>query len=55
MLYPIKVVDIELSIPVSTIVDLQRYKGLQALVRLHGTPVGFINVPISGGQLPRMY
>lgn len=47
MLYPIKVVDIELSRPISTIEGLDRYMGLKGLVRLHGVPIGYINAPIT--------
>ncbi len=49
MLYPIKVADIELSKPVTTFTGLNNYMGLQGLVRLHGTPIGYINAPVSNG------
>ncbi|MBE9127582.1 MULTISPECIES: glycosyltransferase family 2 protein [unclassified Coleofasciculus] len=49
MLYPIKVVDIELSRPITTIEGLDGYMGLQGLVRLHGVPVGYVKAPITNG------
>ncbi|NET30814.1 MAG: glycosyltransferase [Cyanothece sp. SIO1E1] len=50
MLYPIKVVDIELSQPIPTLEGLEKYMGLQGLVRLHGVPLGYIKAPISLGH-----
>lgn len=49
MLYPIKVVDLELSRSISTIEELKDYKGLRGLVRLHGVPLGYIDAPVSEG------
>lgn len=49
MLYPIKVVDIELSRPLATIEGLDGYMGLQGLVRLHGEPIGYVKAPITAG------
>lgn len=51
MLYPIKVVDIEISTPVYTITGLEKYMGLQALVRFHGNPLGYLQVPIISGEV----
>src|SRR6476620_9651721 len=51
MLHPIKVVDIELSSPISTISGLTGYLGLLGLVRLHGAPIGYINVPVTTGEV----
>ncbi len=51
MLYPIKVVDIELSRPLTSIENLDGYMGLQGLVRLHGTPIGYVKVPVSAGRV----
>ncbi|HSU49435.1 MAG TPA: glycosyltransferase, partial [Segetibacter sp.] len=51
MLHPIKVVDIELSRPISTISGLTGYLGLLGLVRLHGAPIGYINVPVTAGEV----
>jgi glycosyltransferase involved in cell wall biosynthesis len=50
MLYPIKVVDIELSRPIPTIEGLDGYMGLKGLVRLHGVPIGYVNAPITLGR-----
>ena len=50
MLYPIKVVDIELSHTIPTFEGLENYMGLQGLVRLHGVPLGYIKAPISLGH-----
>ncbi len=50
MLYPIKVVDIELSQPIPTFEGLETYMGLQGLVRLHGVPLGYVKAPISLGR-----
>ena len=64
MLYPIKVVDIELaqssrrnlfrrnfelSRPLATINNLDGYMGVQGLVRLHGVPIGYVKAPITNG------
>lgn len=49
MLYPIKVTDIELSHPLKDIKGLEGYLKLQGLVRLHGVPIGYIQVPITNG------
>lgn len=50
MLYPIKVIDIELSQPIPTIEGLDGYMGVQGLVRLHGVPLGYVKAPISLGK-----
>ena len=49
MLKPIKIMDIELSRPVTAIENLGNYDVLQALVRLHDTPIGYIKVPVVNG------
>ena len=49
MLYPIKVVDVELSQPIPTWDGLEQYMGVQALVRWHGVPLGYVKAPISLG------
>ncbi|OCQ93358.1 glycosyl transferase family 2 [Oscillatoriales cyanobacterium USR001] len=51
MLYPIKVIDIELSRPLVKIENLDGFMGLQALVRLHGIPIGYVSAPIIAGQV----
>ncbi|MBW4654625.1 MAG: glycosyltransferase [Kaiparowitsia implicata GSE-PSE-MK54-09C] len=50
MLYPSKVVDIELSQPISTLHDLEGYVSVQGLVRLYGTPLAYIQAPIVNGE-----
>ena len=49
MLYPIKVADVELGEPIKTLTGLEDYMGLQAIVRLHGVPIGYVNAPVSNG------
>jgi O-antigen biosynthesis protein len=46
---PIKVVDVELSRPVARVEGLHAYVGLQALVRLHGVPLGYVHLPVHHG------
>jgi GT2 family glycosyltransferase len=46
----IKVLDVELSRPQEDITALDGYGELQALVRLHGTPVGYVTVPLLDGR-----
>src|SRR4030042_6095937 len=48
----IKVVDVELSRPIKTIEGLEGYETLKALVRLHGTPIGYTSVPVTDGICP---
>jgi O-antigen biosynthesis protein len=50
MLHRVKVVDIELSNPLATIEGLDGYEALQGLVRLHGVPVGYVSMPVTGGR-----
>lgn len=50
MLFPIKVVDIELSRPIPTFEGLEKYMGLQGLIRLHGVPLGYVKAPITLGK-----
>ncbi|NBD17300.1 MAG: glycosyltransferase [Cyanobacteria bacterium] len=50
MLYPIKVVEIELSQSIPDFVNLERYFFLRALVRLHGVPLGYVQAPITLGK-----
>ncbi len=49
---PISVVDIELSRPLEPIKGRDGYFGIQALVRLHGTPLGYIKLPVIQGGCP---
>lgn len=50
MLFPIKVVDIELSQPIPTLERLETYRGVRALIRLHGVPLGYVEAKIHNGQ-----
>jgi len=45
---PVKVIDVELSAPLEPLYRLEGYQGLRALVRLHGTPVGYVELPLLG-------
>lgn len=49
MFKPVKVMDIELSRPLTTIENLGSYGSLQGLVRLHNTPIGYVKVPVANG------
>jgi O-antigen biosynthesis protein len=49
MLAPIKVLDLELSQPLPTLTGLAGYMGFKGIVRLHGVPLGYIDVPIVNG------
>ncbi|NES41971.1 glycosyltransferase, partial [Moorena sp. SIO2C4] len=49
MLYPIKVVDIELSRPLTTLDGLDGYIAVKGLVRFHGAPIGYVQAPITNG------
>jgi glycosyltransferase involved in cell wall biosynthesis len=51
MLYPIKLVDIEIAEPVKSIAGLEGYQAVQALLKLHGKPVGYISLPVTGGYI----
>jgi GT2 family glycosyltransferase len=46
----IKLVDIELSCLPTDLEGLDGYVALQGLVRLHGTPIGYVQVPVIGGR-----
>lgn len=48
----IKLLDIELSQPIETIANLDGYDALQGLVKLRGTPISSIWVPILDGCCP---
>jgi len=47
---PIKVIDIDLSQPIENISGLPDYSAIYVLVRLHGTPLGSIHLPLTAGQ-----
>ncbi len=51
MLYPIKVLDIELSNSIIDIISLEGYMGVRALVRLYGAPIGYIDLPVTANEL----
>ncbi len=46
----IKVLDVELGRPLEPLRDLEGYEALRALVRLHGTPLGHVEVPLPPGK-----
>lgn len=48
---PTRVIDIELSQPLGTLERLHRYGSVYALVRLHGRPVGSVELPVEHGQV----
>lgn len=50
MFSPIKVMDLELSHPLTSLYGLENYGSLQLLVRLHGTPAGYIKLPVLNGS-----
>jgi GT2 family glycosyltransferase len=52
MSHRIKVVDIELSHPLTTIKNLDGYGELEALIRLHGRPIGKVRVPVISNCCP---
>lgn len=47
---PIKVIDVELSHPLSTFAGLGDYRAVMALVRLYGAPIGYVRLPVRGGE-----
>lgn len=44
-----KLLDIDLSSPISTIQGLDEYQALKALIRLHDAPIGYIQLPVING------
>lgn len=50
-LYPIKLIDVELSQPIAEVTGLEKYIALKALVRHHGQPLATIQLPISNGKV----
>jgi len=46
MFKPIKVVDIELNGPLHDITGLEGYRAVKAIVRVQGTPIGFLDLPV---------
>jgi GT2 family glycosyltransferase len=49
MAQAVKVVDIELSRPLTDITEPERYHSALALVRLHGRPIGYVQLPLLKG------
>ena len=50
MFKPVKVMDIDLGSPLENIEGLEMYGAVKGLVRLHGTPIGYITLPLSQGR-----
>jgi len=48
-----KLLDLELSGPLATITGLDGYATLQGIVRLHGTPIGYVHLPVVEGCCTR--
>ncbi len=46
----IKVLDVELGQPLNDIAGFDAYDKIRALLRLHGTPLGYITLPLDGGR-----
>jgi O-antigen biosynthesis protein len=47
----IRLVDVELSAPPQPLEDTEGYQGLRALVRLHGVPIGDVELPLTGNAV----
>jgi len=54
MLYPTKVIQLELSHPLPDLTGLEGYLGILALVRLHGQVLGYGELPIINGGCDRL-
>lgn len=50
MFKPVKVIDVELSRPLSDIENLSGYQMLKALVRLYGSPLGYVEIPLKNDR-----
>jgi GT2 family glycosyltransferase len=50
MYHRVKIIDIELNKPSMNIEDLNGYTAVKAMARLHGTPIGYVQVPVINGQ-----
>ena len=50
MFQRIKVLEIDLCEPTVAIKGLDGYAALRGLVRLHGTPLGYVNLPLTNGR-----
>ncbi len=51
MIERVKIVDIEIDGPSYPLEDLDGYGRIKALVRLHGIPVGYVDLPLSSPRL----
>src|SRR5688500_15430395 len=51
MLYPIKLMSIELTDPINSLTGLEAYTSVQIMVRLHGRPVGYITAPVTNSSV----
>jgi hypothetical protein len=49
MTAPVKLVDLELSLPFEPLEVPDRYSCSQVLVRLHGQPIGSVQIPVVSG------
>lgn len=47
---PLKVSEVELSQPLPSFEGLNQYEFIRLLVRLHGTPLGYLNLPLPNGS-----
>jgi O-antigen biosynthesis protein len=46
----IKVADVELGVPPESLGNVDDYQALRAMVRLHGVPIGYVEVPLFGAR-----
>jgi len=53
MLYPIKVITLDIGLPISDLVGLEGYMGVQLLVTFKGQPIGYCKLPISNNEIGR--
>ncbi|MEO6327690.1 MAG: glycosyltransferase family 2 protein [Ginsengibacter sp.] len=49
MVYPIKLIDVDLNSPLHSITGLEGYKGVQIILRLHERPLCHITVAVTNG------
>ncbi|NEV62206.1 glycosyltransferase [Thiorhodococcus minor] len=50
MTHPIKVIDLELTAPLTDVTGLDGYQGLLAIVRLRGAPIAYLRAPVTLGR-----
>jgi GT2 family glycosyltransferase len=53
MFRPVKFIDVDFQHPIEDIENLNNYGALLALIRLHGTPIGYVKIPLSNGRCTR--